>query len=103
MDASKLKAGLTAEWFKNSLSQKYTCPTLDVDSVIPPRIKIKRIPPNKRVQKLPVILCFTSGKRHGVSLYATHVLKPESNKIITIRITINPVETLAVAFLGESR
>ena len=35
-DDKKLNTGLTAAWLKNCFCEKYTCPTLDVDSPTPP-------------------------------------------------------------------
>ena len=74
MDEIKLKHGLTAEWFKNWLLLKYTCPTLDVDSLTPPRIMTNNPPPRRSIPNVPPILLFTLSNVFGVTFIISHTM-----------------------------
>ena len=103
MDESKLKHGLTAEWFKNWLLLKYTCPTLDVDSVTPPRMMTNKKPPKSNIPNVPIILFFTVSNSRGVIFIINHAIPPVNRTMTSSLNRINPTDTLAIASFGESR
>ena len=74
-----------------------------VDSVTPPRMTMKMTPPKRMVIRLPAMRFWTCGRLAGVILYSPHVTKADKMRMHSSRIRINPKDTLAMAFFGESR